>query len=204
MLLTRLMNAPVNFQKTIATGILVLLFGIIGIMAWLGIVVIQDQRSALHEMRERAGKLTRMVAMKNNLQPSNAPAIANDDRQLFLEAESITIGRANLQSSIDAIAQSNGLVLASAGGVPDIDEKGIALIGIRIDASGSYEALQKALVDIETSKPPLMVRELVMRLASGEAGDRPVELAAQIKIFGAFRLTGATAQSAAAQEGNPQ
>ena len=35
-----------------------------------------------------------------------------------------------------------------------------------------------------------MVRELAIRLASGEGGDRPVELAAQIKLYGAFRLTG--------------
>lgn len=199
MLLARLLNAPIRFQKTIAGGLLILICAIAGGFAWVVVETVAADRARLIELREWAGKLTQMAAMKKDLQPLNFDTTNAANQQLFLKAESITIGRANLQSSIDAIAQSNSLLLASAGSVPDIDEKGIKLIGLRIDVSGSYQAIQKAIADIETAKPPLLVRELTLRLTSGEAGNRPIELAAQIKIFGAFRLTGASGPAAPAE-----
>jgi Type II secretion system (T2SS), protein M subtype b len=199
MLLARLVNAPLRIQKLIAGGLLLLLGAISGGLIWLSVATVSASRDRLTDLREQAGKLTQLAAMKNGMQPMNLDATAAADQQLFLEAESLTIGRATLQSNIDAIAQSNNLLLASAGSVPDIDEKGIKLIGLRIDMSGSYEAIQKAIIDIETVKPPLLVRELTLRLTSGEAGDRPVELAAQVKIFGAFRLTGQGSQPAPAE-----
>jgi Type II secretion system (T2SS), protein M subtype b len=199
MLLARLVNAPLRIQKLIAGGLLLLLGAISGGLIWLSVETVSASRNRLTDLREQAGKLTQLAAMKNGMQPMNLDATAAADQQLFLEAESLTIGRATLQSNIDAIAQSNNLLLASAGSVPDVDEKGIKLIGLRIDMSGSYEAIQKAIIDIETVKPPLLVRELTLRLTSGEAGDRPVELAAQVKIFGAFRLTGQGSQPAPAE-----
>jgi Type II secretion system (T2SS), protein M subtype b len=189
MMLARLLNASLQIQRMVAIAGLALFVVLAGGVAWLAKSTIDNQQMALLEQRERAGKLTAVANMKDNLNAISPVDATGDGQQLFLEAESLTIGRANLQSGIDAIAQSNNVIVASAGSVPDIDEKGITLIGIRVDVSGSYEAIQKALVDIETSKPPLLVRELSVRLSSGEAGDRPIEMAAQIKIFGAFRLT---------------
>jgi hypothetical protein len=199
MLLARLINAPLHIQKLMASGLLLLLCAIIGGLIWLAVEAVSEGHDRLTDLREQAGKLTQLAAMKNGMQPMNLDATAAANQQLFLEAESLTIGRATLQSSIEAIAQSNNLLLASAGSLPDIDEKGIKLIGLRIDMSGSYEAIQKAIIDIETVKPPLLVRELTLRLTSGEAGDRPLELAVQAKIFGAFRLTAENSQPAQAE-----
>jgi Type II secretion system (T2SS), protein M subtype b len=199
MLLARLMNAPLRIQKLIAGGLLLLLGVIAGAVFWFSFEIVSAGGERLTDLREQAGKLTQLAALKNGMQPMDLDATAAANQQLFLEAESLTIGRATLQSNIDTIAQSNNLQLASAGSLPDIDEKGIKLIGLRIDMSGSYEAIQKAIIDIETVKPPLLVRELTLRLTSGEAGDRPVELAAQVKIFGAFRLTGEGSQPAPAE-----
>jgi hypothetical protein len=190
MLLSRLMNASIAVQRAVAIAALIVLITLLGGVTWIAVGTIESKQLALLELRERAGRLTKLSAMKSGLQPSSATDAVPAGQELFLEAESLTIGRANLQSSIEAIAQSNNTVLASAGSVPDSDEEGIKLIGLRIDVSGSYEAVQKAIVGIETSKPPLLVRDLSVRLVSGERGDRPVELAAQLKIFGAFRLTG--------------
>jgi hypothetical protein len=200
MLLSRLINAPLRIQKIVAGGLLLLFCAIAGGCIWLVIETVSADQDRLTELRERAGKLTQLVEMKTRLQPLDLDSVDEVGRGLFLEAESLTIGRANLQSTIDAVAQSHSLVLASAGSVPDIDEKGIKLIGLRIDVTGTYEAIQKAIIDIETVRPPLLVRELTLRQTSGEAGDRPVELAAQIKIFGAFRLAGQSAQPAATTE----
>ncbi len=203
MLLACLMNSSIALQRMVAILGLVVLVAAMGGITWFAVSTIEGKQIALVELRERAGRLTKLAAMKSGLQPSIAADTAPDTRQLFLEAESLTIGRANLQSSIEAIAQSNNIILASAGSVPDLDEKGIKLIGLRIDVSGSYEAIQKAIVDIETSKPPLLVRDLSVRLVSGEAGDRPVELAAQLKIFGAFQLAGSNQMEAAKEAVTP-
>jgi hypothetical protein len=168
---------------------------------WLAVNTISTKQKTLVELRERAGQLSKIAAMKNSVQFQNSEIIDPADKQLFLEAESSTIGRANLQSRIDAIAQNNNLVLASAGSLPDIDEGGITLIGLRVDVSGSYESLQKAIFDIETNSPPLLIRELSLRLTSGEAGDSPIELAAQIKILEAFRVVEENGQAVSSGDG---
>jgi Type II secretion system (T2SS), protein M subtype b len=188
MLLTRLINAPMRLQKFAAAALLALGLTLAYVLAASAFAFVRDKQAELTDLREKAGRLTQIAGMKGSvdLTPANAAS-----QSLFLEAESLTIGRANLQSRVDAIAQSNGLLLSSAGGLPDLEENGLKLIGLRVDLSGGYDSVHKAIVELETSMPPLMVRELAVRLASGEGGDRPLELAAQIKLFGAFRLTGA-------------
>jgi Type II secretion system (T2SS), protein M subtype b len=189
MLLTRLINAPMRLQKSAAIALLLLSLAIAGMAGALSVDFMAGKRTVLIDLREKAGRLTQIVALKDSVKPSVDSSTEDGSHSLFLEAESLTIGRANLQGRIEAIAQSNGLLLSSAGGLPDLEEAGLKLIGLRVDLSGGYDAVHKAIVDLETSKPPLMIRELALRLASGEAGDRPLELAAQIKIFGAFRLS---------------
>ena len=198
MLLTRLINAPMPLQKWAAAALLAVGLALVYSLAACAFAFVADKRSELTDLREKAGRLEQLASMKGSV--GLAPeSLANADAQsLFLEAESLTIGRANLQSRVDAIAQSNGLLLSSAGGLPDLEENGLKLIGLRVDFSGGYEAVHKAILELETSKPPRMVRELAIRLVAGEDGDHPVELAAQIKLFGAFRLPGAL-ESAAPQ-----
>jgi hypothetical protein len=200
MLLARLINTSLRIQKTMAVGLLLLLCIFMGEFILLVVQTVSTDRDRLIELREQAGKLTQLAAIGNGLQPLKLDIVNAANEHLFIEAESLTIGRANLQSSIEAIAQSNSLLLASAGSVPDLEEKGITLIGLLVDTNGSYEAIQKAIIDIETAKPPLLVRELTLRLISGESGDQPIELAAQIKIFGAFRLTKASRQLGPAKD----
>jgi Type II secretion system (T2SS), protein M subtype b len=191
MLLTRLINAPVHLQKCAAAVLLALGLTLAYALGASAFGFGRDKQAELTDLREKAGRLAQIAGMKDSVDAApDDPAYA-DSQSLFLEAESLNIGRANLQSRVDAIAQGNGLLLSSAGALPDLEENGLKLIGLRVDFSGGYDAVHKAILDLETSKPPLMVRELAVRLASGEGGDRPLELAAQIKLFGAFRLTGA-------------
>ena len=196
MLLTRLINAPMRLQKCAAAALLALGLALAFVLSASVVGFVRDKQAQLTDLREKAGRLAQIAGMKDSVDPAPDESANADSQSLFLEAESLTIGRANLQSRVDAIAQSNGLLLSSAGGLPDLEENGLQLIGLRVDLSGGYDAVHKAILDLETSKPPLMVRELAVRLASGEGGDRPLELAAQIKLFGAFRLSGAPASAA--------
>lgn len=201
MLLTWLLNSPVRVQKCVAIALLISGFVVLFVLAVSTFEFVADRHAALVDLREKSGRLNQILALKDSLTPAadNSEAAG---QSLFLEAESVTIGRANLQSRIDAIAQTNGLLLSSAGGLPDLNENGLMLVGLSVDMSGGYEGVNKAIVDLETSKPPLLIRELAVRLISGEGGDMPLELSVQIKIFGAFRLAGTagkTPESAATQ-----
>jgi hypothetical protein len=198
MLLTRLINAPMPLQKCAAAAVLAVGLALAFALAASAFAFARAKQAQLTDLREDAGRLARIAGMKSSVGLAPDDFVSADSKSLFLEAESVTIGRANLQSRVDAIARSNGLLLSSAGGLPDIEENRLKLIGLRIDLSGSYDAVHKAILDLETTKPPLMVRELAVRLASGEIGDRPLELSAQIKLFGAFRMTG-TPESAASR-----
>ena len=196
MLLTRIINAPMRLQKCAAAALLALGVALACALAASAFAFARDKPAQLTELRERAGRLAQIAGMEDSVEPALDDPASAGSQQLFIEAQSVTIGRANLQSRVDAIAQSNGLLLSSAGGLPDLEENGLKLIGLRIDLSGGHDAVHKAILDLETSKPPLMVRELAVRLVSGEGGDRPLELAAQIKLFGAFRLAGAPESAA--------
>ena len=175
---------------------------------WIGLLFVADiivgKASQLTEMRERAGRLTQIIALKDAAKLPIEFRGASGGESLFIEAESVAIGRANLQSRIDAITQSNGLLLSSAGGLPDADEGGLKLVGLRIDLSGPHDALNKAMVDMEISKPPLIIREVSIRLAAGEGGDSPPELAAQIKLYSAFRQSGPAASDSPSNNGAKQ
>jgi hypothetical protein len=190
-LLTRLINAPMRVQECAAAALLALGLTLGYALGASAFTLVRNKQAQLTDLREKAGRLAQIAGMKDSVDPAPDNSANADSQSLFLEAESLTIGRANLQSRVDAITQSNGLLLSSVGGLPDLEENGLKLIGLRVDFSGGYDAVHKAILDLETSKPPLMVRELAIRLASGEGADRPLELAAQIKLFGAFRLIGA-------------
>jgi hypothetical protein len=201
MLIIRLLNLPIHLQKLVALLFLALAVCSICLAISLGFRFVASKAESLAEARQRAGRLTQIISFKDlaTAVPEGVSGVAGDS--LFLIAESNTIGRASLQGRLEAIAQSNGLVLSSAGGLPDLDEGGVKLIGMNIDLSGGHDGLHKAIVDLETSKPPLSLREIRMRQTSGETGDRPVELAAQIKVFVAFRQSGEQAGSVPAAPG---
>lgn len=200
MLLTRLMNTPQTFQRKVALGLGLLTLVLLAATGWLVAHSLSGTRTTLHDMRTRAGSALQILNIKQSQRANAAPDALAGLGPMFQEATSLTIGRANLQSRLDAIVRSNALVLASAVSLPDSDEHGYSFIGLRIDISGSDEAIHKAVVDIETIKPPLFIREFSARLTAGEAGDRPVEMAAQLKIFTAFRLTGLTANDPSLQK----
>ena len=204
MILMRLINAPKAVQNAVA----ILISGLMLLFVWIGLSfaagVIISKASRLTEMRERAGRLTQMIALRDAAKLPVEVGGASGGESLFVEAESVAIGRANLQSRIEAIAQGNGLLLSSAGGLPDSEEDGLKLVGLRIDLSGAHDAINKAMADMEISKPPLIIREVSIRLAAGEGGDRPPELAAQIKLYSAFRQSSPAASGPPSNNGAKQ
>lgn len=199
-MLTRLMNAPDLLQRASALMLLALALALSLAVGATGQNYLQSRRAEVLVLRERAGQMMQIIALKDTLK---VPINNMDDTPLFVEAGSPTIGRATLQGRIEAVALSNGLQISSAGALPDSREGRLMLVGQRVDLSGGYDAIQSALLELETSRPPMLVREFAIRLISGEAGDRPIELAAQIKVYSALRLGGTDGGSTAAKAETP-
>ena len=124
MLLTRLMNAPMRLQKIIAAALMALGFAFACAIVASAFALVRDRQSELTGLREKAGRLEQIVSMKGGVGPAPDEPADAAAQPLFLEAESLTIGRANLQSRMDAIAQSSGLLLSSAGGLPNLRRTG--------------------------------------------------------------------------------
>lgn len=193
MLLTRLMNAPLQFQQGVA-GLLAILFLFAPLaLAAQAIHVLQDQSRQIVELRERAGKLVGLAAMKDEALKLAITPAEGGGGGLLIEAENMPIAKANLQSRIGAIAQAHGASVSSSGGVPDVEENGLLLIGLRADISGTNEAIEGTLSDIESGKPPLMVREFTLRSEGAPLADRPMTLTASIRLYGAVRPQGPAA-----------
>lgn len=187
-MLTRLLNASPGTQTAVAAAMLVLCAGI---AVWVAVAVaggLNEQRNALIETRERAGKLIQFAATD-----VSQAAVADDPggTELFMSAPSIVIARADLQQRINAIASAQKSFVASVGNLPDLNEDNTTMIGLRVDFSGAYEDVTKTVLAIETSMPPLIVKELSVRSAGVEQPDRPPELAAQLLVYAPVRTSAA-------------
>ncbi len=198
MLLTRLMNAPRALQDGVAVllGILCLLAPLV--LAAQAALLLRSQSQEIFDQRARAGKLAGLAAMKDEALGLAQTPVDASNGGLLIEAGNMPIAKANLQSRISAIAQAHGAAVSSSGGVPDIKENGLLLIGLRADISGTNEAIEGTLSDIESGKPPLLVREFTLRSEGAPLADRPMTLTASIRLYGAVRPPAPVAQDAAA------
>jgi Type II secretion system (T2SS), protein M subtype b len=201
-MLTRLLNAPLHLQRAFALLILGVAAAMMSTIAVAALLHFRSLGTELAERRESAGRLVRIATMKEAV-ANERPGTDNPAAALFVEGDSVTIARANLQGRLSAMAQSNGVVVDSAGNLPDTEVGGVAMIGLRLNVSGTHDAIHKTMLEIETDMPPLFVREMNLRLSRDETGDRPPDLAMQLRVYGAFRqaksASGASADAEAQQ-----
>lgn len=205
MLLIRLMNLPRAYQSALALGIGLIAFAAPMALLTAVVLTLRGQSAELHDLRVRAGKLAVLAALKDDaLNVLQQPAEGTNNA-LLISAESLPIAKANLQSRINAIVAAHGGSVASAGDVPDVSETGLLLIGMRADISGTNEAIEGILSEIEASKPPLLVREFVLRSEGAPPADRAPTLTASLRLYGATKPaeTLAVTQDAAITEPVP-
>lgn len=187
MLLAKLMNAPLKLQQAVALAIAAVLVVIPLITAIKFVSIISAQSRQIVEMREHAGKLSALASLKNEALRLEATSANDGASSLLLEADNLPIAKANLQSRIGALAQTHGVTVGSSGAVPDVEENGLLLIGLRADLSGSNDAIGRMLLEIETIRPPLLVREFTMRSEGAPLPDQEPTLSAGIKLYVALR-----------------
>ena len=187
MLLMRLMNAQRKLQQAVALAIAAFLVVIPVIAAIKLVSVITAQSRQIVQMREHSGRLSALASLKDEALRLAAIPANDGGSNLLLEADNLPIAKANLQSRIGALAQTHGVTVASSGAVPDVEENGLLLIGLRADLSGSNDAIGRMLLEVETIKPPLLVREFTMRSEGAPLPDREPTLSAGIQLYIALR-----------------
>jgi hypothetical protein len=109
-------------------------------------------------------------------------------KKLTLDGASDAIASAALQSRIDEIASSAGVMIASTESLPIRGENGYHRLGLRIVLKGGYDGLVKLLAGLERAEPPLVVDNLQIRSFQKRPGMAPVSaLDTSLDVFG-FRV----------------
>ncbi len=105
----------------------------------------------------------------------------------FLGQASKQVMMAHLQNRLKAIAQTHGTKIIAIGSVPEFTENNVRYIGLRMSTTGDYKSIYGLLLDVETSRPYLFVRQAHLRSSASSVRDvdRDVEISAQLNIYGA-------------------
>jgi Type II secretion system (T2SS), protein M subtype b len=195
-MLIRLINLPRRIQFYVAS-IVAIVAALVPVCLTLAVLfALKEQSTQIEELRVRAGKLVAIAAMKEQATRIAAAPLSPATSALLIDAENLPIAKANLQSRVSAIAAAHNASVSSSGSVPDVVENGLLLIGLRADISGTNEAVEGFLGEIESSKPLLLVREFLLRSQGAPTLDAAPILTASIRLYGATRRNGDTPTSA--------
>jgi cell division protein FtsB len=184
MLLTYLLNLSAPIQRYIAVGLGLAAILLLVTSGWQSVGVLSDQNEVILQLRTQAGKLEQLAKMKGTIK--NEIEKPSDGEGLLLVAASAPIARAELQTRIIAFAQGHQASVASIGDVPDIVENGLTLVGVRANISGTNDAIQKAVLEMESVMPPLLVREFSIQTSGADLPDGPSDLSVQFQVYGAM------------------
>lgn len=185
--LTGIMTLPKLVQRSLAFGL-----GIIGILLVLlillsGMQALEDLQNSIEEGRSNLARLEQLIAQRPA--DNGQPAVQQSDiTAVFLPGENIAVIQAGLQTRVNAIASAQGAIVASVGNAPVIAIDDMQYAGVRVDIQGNLPSISNTLFDLETSLPPLIIKEATIRgtnPAQKGGSVRPVELAGEIVIYGA-------------------
>lgn len=186
-LLITLMNAPRYLQRSVALGILALVIIIVVTTILYMASFLSAKVNDVADMRAELFRLNEIIARKP-LTDVNTPSLGPAAGILFIEGESLPAIQAKLQERVNAIARSSGATIASISGTTQIELGGAAYVGVRADMEGSLKAFHEVVRQLETSEPPLIIRQAAIRATNRilqGALSEPLQLAGQIAVYGA-------------------
>lgn len=111
-------------------------------------------------------------------------ATANTSK-ITLDGANDAIASATLQSRVDALGASLGVILGSTEALAAEDRGGFRRIGLRVAVSGEYENLVRFLGALDASVPPLVIDNLRIRNVL-----RPAGMTARAKLDAGFEVYG--------------
>ncbi|ACP26065.1 putative general secretion pathway protein [Sinorhizobium fredii NGR234] len=185
-MMLRLVNAPPRVQRAIALCMLVFCAVVMALTFAVGLSSIGESLSEIEDKRRLLGRLQAIRSAATVFLKAN-PMPATDGHQLFLEGENEAVITAGLQGWLQEQAVTAGAQINSVSNVRMDGDNGIALLGLRVNVSGSMNTIHAVVAAIELSQPSLFIREMDIQSNYQEAYglDTPPELSATILMLGA-------------------
>ncbi|OWV82234.1 hypothetical protein ATY77_03080 [Rhizobium sp. R634] len=179
-----LMNASRRVQRLTALAMLGFWFFLAIWLVTLAIVHLREQANEIDEKRLELGRLNALLEKK----PADAESASLPPRtDLYLDGETMPVTKARLQQRISDLSAQTGVVVASINNVPDASPDAVPLIGVVADIQGSLNAIHDVIRQVETSKPPLLVRKALIRMTTPVQEGQlraPLQLAVTLEIYG--------------------
>ena len=175
--------------RCFALALLLAVFGIVYVLFAAPVLDLYNEREAtLEHQRILEPRLhaaaDQLPALRARLAALQASASA---RKVTLEGNSDAIASANLQSLIDELANSAGVVVASTEGLAPDDRGPYRRIGLRIALNGDYDNLLALLAAVDKATPPLVIENLqiharmqALALVPSAAAARPTATATRL------------------------
>lgn len=188
-IIIKFINLPIRAQRIVAASVLSLIFSFLVAALWAASSALLDQNEQLLEDRRSLARLERLIAMDVNYAETAHTTSSDTD---FLVGNNEPVIQATLQSNLNSIAAATGATVVSAGGIPTTEKNGVRFIGIRANIQGTMNAIHKLIVELETGKPYVAIKDITVRGTNVNANGRlaaPVELSVQISFSGALNPT---------------
>lgn len=194
-LLIRVMNLSVASQRAIASAIVFVIGVSISALSWVAFSLLNGNAAAIEENRLALARFEATIAVgRAMLKQPTISATASE----FLVGENEAVIQANLQNRLNSLAGSAMVTVLSSGGIPSVELDGVRYVGIRANMQGSLKAIHGALLQLETGKPYLIVREMVVHVVNQGRSPGPVELSVQLSFLGALDPTASNGRKAGA------
>jgi general secretion pathway protein M len=157
-----------------------------------GVIVVSSLASVLttkiehiDDMRRELFRLDQIIARKPADPPPQIPVQSDP---VFLEGASVSVIQAGLQERVASVAAASGATITSTSGTPQMQIDGVDYVGLRADFDGSLQAVHEVIRQLETSRPPLIIRRASIHSTNAYPQgipNEPIHLSAQISIYGA-------------------
>lgn len=184
-----LINSPPAVRRTIALLVLLVLVGLIVTTGIVAVLSIEKAHTEIREQRLALGRLQSAISQMSNWNDSSD--LVNSSASFgFLDGQSETIIRADLQKRFMTAATGQQVGVISVGNVPNFIKNQVNYAGLQANVSGTIEQLQKLLIELETTNPILFITELTIRAPQSFDSKRSrvaPQLEAQLRVYGALR-----------------
>lgn len=183
-----LLNAPDRVQRTLALFILFFLLAGVGATIELAANSITSLQAEIRDRRELLGRLAAVADLGARVHTAVGPATVASSDDEFLSGGNEAVARAGLQSRLTAIAGRTGAQLQSIGNLPTEAINGSRYVGIRVEMAGTIEMLHEVVLQIETTRPWLLIDGGSIWTSGNLESSRamPPKISARIEVFGAL------------------
>lgn len=159
----KMVLTPVQ-SRALAIGLLIAVIVLIAVLVYL-----PWQRAHLHystaieDRLDRTARYLRIAAQRENFESNIAFIKQRDADRFYLKASSPALASAEVLQMAQTIIEANALAVENTQIATHRDDGQRRKVAVSFQLRGHLPAVQKALYELETSKPYLYVDKLVIR-----------------------------------------